>query len=273
LQKYPLAKRQTLKRMIEARRVRINGRPAARLNQPLTADDKVDVLERATQQGTSPKLRGLVYEDDDILVVDKPAGLLTSTVPAERRPTLLALVREYAAQTDPKARVGLIHRLDRDASGLLVFSKNPQAYESLKRQFFEHTAGREYRAIVHGKMDPPAGRIETRLIERADGTVHSTRQAGKGELAITHYQALHADKKQSLLRVLLETGRKHQIRAHLAERGHPIVGDQVYADDTGAPRLMLAAVRLTIRHPRTQSEITFSVPVPKQFPLRDAVIG
>src|SRR5437870_2251094 len=119
----------------------------------------------------SPKI---IYEDRDLLVIDKPAGLLTSTNERERRPTALAMVREHVAQREPRTRVGLIHRLDREASGLLVFSKSQLAYRSLKTQFFKHTVGREYQAIVHGKPSPPKGRLESRLIEWRDGTVHST---------------------------------------------------------------------------------------------------
>jgi 23S rRNA pseudouridine1911/1915/1917 synthase len=267
-QKYPLAKRQTFKRMLEARRVRINGQPVRKLTQPILSDDKVDVLDRP-QPRPSPKLAGVVFEDEDILVVDKPAGLLTSTVPNEKRPTLLAKVRDYVSCQDPKARVGLIHRLDADASGLLVFSKNDQAFRSLKSQFFDRTAWREYRAVVRGIPDPSAARIQTRLVERADGTAHSTRQSGKGEMAITHYTVLKSEKKLSLVRVMLETGRKHQIRAHLSERGNPIMGDELYGGGDDAPRLMLAAVRLTIVHPRTNREVTFSIPIPKDFPIRE----
>jgi 23S rRNA pseudouridine1911/1915/1917 synthase len=267
-QKYPLAKRQTFKRMLEARRVRINGQPARKLAQPIQPDDRVKVLDRP-QPHPAAKLAGLVFEDEDILVVDKPAGLLTSTVPSEKRPTLLAKVREYVSSRDPKARVGLIHRLDADASGLLVFSKNDQAFRSLKSQFFDRSASREYRAVVRGIPDPPAARIQTRLIERADGTVHSTRQPGKGEMAITRYTVLHSEKKLSLVRVMLETGRKHQIRAHLSECGNPMVGDKLYGARDDAPRLMLAAVRLTIVHPRTNNEMTFSIPIPKGFPIRE----
>ncbi|HSZ57190.1 MAG TPA: RluA family pseudouridine synthase [Tepidisphaeraceae bacterium] len=266
--KYPLAKRQTFKRMVESRRVRINGRAAVKLNQPLAPDDQIEVRD-PTPLAPPAKLPGLIFEDDDILVVDKPAGLLTSTVARERRPTLLARVRQYVAQSNPQSRVGLIHRLDRDASGLIVFSKNERAFRSLKNQFFDRTAGREYRAVAHGTPDPPVGRIQTNLVERADGTVHSTRQAGKGEVAVTHYRVLRNEKKLSLLRVLLETGRKHQIRAHLAERGNPIVGDKMYGTDETAPRLMLAAVRLTIAHPRDKRQMTFAIPVPSDFPVQE----
>ena len=265
---YPLAKRQTLKRMVQAGRVRVNGNPASRLSQPLTRDDKVVVLGQP-KSDRRHQPQWLEYEDEDILVVNKPAGLLTSTVPREPRPTLLALVREHVSKSDPRARPGLIHRLDRDASGLLVFSKNAAAYRSLKSQFFHHSVVREYRAIVHGVPDPPAGRIESRLVERTDGTVHSTRQHGKGEIAITRYETLRTDKKLSLLRVILETGRKHQIRVHLREHGNPIMGDNLYSPDETVPRLMLCATRITLRHPRTRREMTFEIRPPGEFPLTE----
>src|SRR3954452_2721884 len=165
-QRFPTAKRQTLKRMAAAGRVLVNGRPARRLDSPVAEGDAITVLDRAAGEpsaggegraGRGDKGRpdwavnagrgtlAVVYEDQDLIVVDKPAGLLTSTVAGERRPTLLAQVREYVEGPDGHAaggggrrrpRVGLVHRLDRDAAGLLVFSKNDLAYQSLKSQFF-----------------------------------------------------------------------------------------------------------------------------------------
>ena len=269
--RFPTAKRQTLKRMLLSGRLRVNGQPALRLNQPLIDEDVVEVIPTEVARGAAPanRLAGLIHEDTDLLVVNKPAGLLTSTVPRERRPTLLGKVRRYVQRGDPDARVGLIHRLDKDASGLLIFSKNNQAYQSLKSQFFHHTVRREYRAVVHGIPDPPRGRIETRLIERADGTVHSTRQHGKGDRALTEYEVIRTSGNLSLLRVLLHTGRKHQIRVHLREHGAPVVGDRLYGPPPAAPRLMLAATRLTVRHPRTGDELTFTAPLPPDFPVRE----
>lgn len=270
--KYPTAKRHTLKRMVEAGRVRINGRRASRLKQLISPEDKLDLIEAPVAKASptpSPNRLAIVYEDDDLLVVNKPAGLLTSTNSRERRPTLLARVREYLAQT-PRCPVGLIHRLDRDASGLLVFSKSNEAYRSLKSQFFEHTVKREYRAVVHGIPKRSSGRIETCLIERADGTVHSTRQIGKGEAAITEYETLKKQGRFTLLRVVLHTGRKHQIRVHLAERGNPVVGDRIYGPPVSAPRLMLAATSLTVRHPRTGEVFTWEISLPREFPVRES---
>ena len=233
----------------------------------------------AVAPARGPRLR-VVYEDDDLLVVDKPPGLLTSTVPRERRPTLLAMVRRHVEEGNERrggagrdvGRVGLIHRLDRDASGLLVFSKNHVAYRSLKQQFFDHSVKREYTAVVSGVPTPRTGRIESRLVERADGTVYSTQRLRQGEFAATEYEVVDELKGRSVLRVKLHTGRKHQIRVHLSERGAPIVGDPVYGkqDPKQPAPLLLAATRLSLTHPRTGARKTFELPRPKWavlFPL------
>ena len=267
VKRYPTAKRQTLKRMVEEGRVRVKGVTARKLKLELGEKDSVTVEE---QPRPEPRKTGLaikvVYEDEDILVVYKPAGLLTSTVPREPRATLLAMVREYVAVREPKARVGLIHRLDRDASGLLVFSKNNEAYESLKKQFFEHSVDRVYTAIVEGAPAEMKGRIRSSLVELPDGTVRSTKLPGKGQPALTEYVVLKKTTMRSMLRVILHTGRKHQIRVHLSERGSPIVNDPVYgAEKKPIGRLMLDATELSLRHPRTKKIMPFENPMPVEL--------
>ncbi len=249
---FPTAKNQTLKQMVANRRVTVNGKRATKLSQPVGEHDAVGVDERPRRVSHKPKLAPLtlVHEDEDVLVIDKPSGLLTSTVPREKRPTALAIVQRYIEETSPNARLGLIHRLDRDAGGLLVFSKSDLAYQSLKTQFFKHTVERAYEAIVRGSPNPKKGRIESRLVERADGSVRSTKEHAKGERAITDYEVLDEADGLATLRVTLLTGRKHQIRVQLSERGWPIVGDVVYgAGEPGG--LKLRAVRLAFDHPRT----------------------
>lgn len=310
--RYPAAKRQTLRRMLQAGRVTINGRQVVRATRPVSGDDQVVVSEqprdaagaasrvtgavratgrlRATRRpGDATVELDIVYEDADVLVVHKPAGVLTSTVPRERRPTLLAAIRARGAERG-ETRIGLIHRLDRDASGLLVFSKTHEAYLSLKRQFFAHTVERVYTAVVEGVPTPRSGRVQSRLVERADGTVYSTPRPGVGERAVTDYEAVEERTgplgRRSLVRVTLQTGRKHQIRVHLSERGAPVVGDPMYAGPArnrggkaerckrsstrGRPeprveRLMLAATKLAFDHPRTGQRIALELPMPPIF--------
>lgn len=262
-QKYPSAKKQTLRRMVEDGRVLINGRRAKRIKEPLKDLDKVVVADKPQKAAPTLAPLTLIHEDADILVVQKPPGLLTSTNPGEKRPTAIAAVRNYLSLTDPSARPGIIHRLDRDASGLLVFSKNAAAFEQLKKQFFDHTVERTYLAAVHGKPPNPGGRIESSLVEYPDGSVHSTRLGGKGQQAVTDYVLLKESGGLSLLRVTLHTGRKHQIRAHLSEMRTPIVNDSVYGSDREPQGpLMLAAVVLSLDHPRTGERLKFEIAPP-----------
>src|SRR5688500_9527122 len=147
---------------------------------------------------------------------------------------------------------------------------NHAAYRSLKRQFVDHTVERVYTAVVEGVPSPRSGRIESRLLERADGTVYSTHRPGQGEHAATEYEVVEERSGRAELRVKLHTGRKHQIRVHLSERGTPIVGDPLYrpkdrTDQRGGGRLLLAATKLSFDHPRTGERMTFELPAPKEF--------
>jgi 23S rRNA pseudouridine1911/1915/1917 synthase len=263
IRRFPNAKKQTLRRMVEQRRVRVDGKPALSVKQPIDENQKIIIDDRPKPVGPEsiPPPFPIVFEDPDLLIIDKPAGLLTSTVPHERRPTALALARDYVGHHDPRPRAGLIHRLDRDASGLLVFSKNHEAFRSLKEQFFKHTVERIYTAVVHGRLNPARGRIHTRLVELTDGSVRSTKRPDHGEDAISEYQVIRTAGKLSLVRVTLHTGRKHQIRVHLSERGAAILGDSVYApkDVPQAPRLLLMASELSLDHPRSGERMHFKL--------------
>jgi 23S rRNA pseudouridine1911/1915/1917 synthase len=260
IEKYPKAKRQTFKDMLASGRLTLNGARPKSLRVSVTQTDRVIVSDRVVAPRPARRAKlpfAIIYEDRDVLVIDKPPGLLTSTNERERRPTAWAMVQQHLATTDPAARPGLIHRLDRDASGLLVFSKNDAAYRSLKQQFLHHTVSRIYLAHVYGKLSPPSGRLESRLVERADGDVRSTRKAGVGQVAITDYETISIDDLGSILRVTLQTGRKHQIRTQLAEKGTPIRNDPVYGERECNGRLMLKAVELQFDHPRSGKRMKF----------------
>lgn len=255
----PGRSRTDLRKLLADGRVTVNGREVKVARTPVGPDDRVEVTPPQTRKAVWPFT--VVHVDDDLLVIDKPAGLLTSSVPTETRPTAIALVRQWAAIEKTRAKVGLVHRLDRDASGLLVFSLNNGAHADLKAQFFDHSAGRTYAAAVAGAVQPAEGTIRSRLVEYADGTVHETTSARHGDDAVTHYETVATGGGRTLLRVTLETGRKHQIRAHLSERGWPIIGDVRYGGPA-ASFLRLRGVRLQLAHPHTGRAMVFELPWP-----------
>jgi len=258
----PAAKRQTLRRLVQHGRVTVNGTAAASLRQAVGPSDIIAILPRPREKISLPF--EIVFEDRDILVIDKPAGLLTSTVPREPRPTALAILQ--AAR--PKDKIGVAHRLDRDASGLLIFSKNQLALNALKRQFARHSATRIYLSMVSPPPPHKRGRIESALVEWADGSVHSTRAPGRGRRAVTEYEQIRRGGVWALLRVKLHTGRKHQIRAHLSELGCPIVGDEVYHGKPHTGGLMLAAIELHVDHPRTGRPVKWQIEPPRRMQPR-----
>lgn len=209
---------------------------------------------------------GVVFEDDDVIVVDKPAGLLTMATDRERVKTVYAALRAELNQRRPSEKVFIVHRLDREASGLLVFAKSIEAKESLQKQFKDHSAGRQYVAVVEGRLTPNEFSIKSYLTENAALRVYSTRQTSRGKLAITHVRVLKKNPKTTLLEVRLETGRKHQIRVHLSERGHPIVGDKTYGSRSNPiNRLALHGARLEFRHPATGKILRLDSNTPQIF--------
>jgi len=266
VQKYPTAKKQTLREMVQERRVTINGKLARNVKEAVGESDRVAVAKKPERAKASIEPLKIIHEDEDVLVVNKPPGLLTSTNVRERRATAIAMVRDYLADRQPRARAGIVHRLDRDASGLVVFSKNNAAHQSLKKQFFEHTVLREYLAVVHGKVSPPKGKIESMLVELKDGSVRDTFAPGRGQKAVTEYELVSQGPKIAVVRARLQTGRKHQIRAHFAQKKNPVVGDSMYeGPQPPGTRLLLAAVKLGFDHPRTEQRVTFEIPPPVEI--------
>jgi 23S rRNA pseudouridine1911/1915/1917 synthase len=266
----PTASRTTFREMLRDRRITVNGLVVTSLKEPLRAADELKIADRrsrgaARAGGARPASRppvDIVFEDRDLLVVNKTAGLITSSGPRDGRPTLLGVLRSHFAN-QKHVRIGLVHRLDADAAGLIVFSKHDVALAALKRQFADHSARREYVALLDGVPAKSAGTIESLLMERADGRVRSTFNPSKGERAVTHYEVLKSAAGQSLVRVRLETGRKHQIRAHFAEMNCPIVNDRIYCPREPHGPLKLMAVTLGLTHPTNGKPVKWELPAPK----------
>lgn len=240
----------------------------------------------ALRRQVRPRGLAIIHEDHDVLVVDKPPGLVTAAVPGQETVNLFGLVKDHVRAGRKFAKAWIIHRLDREASGLLVFAKSERAFLSLKDQFKSRKAHRLYIATVEGEFDAtpggpgrvpqaPSGTIQSILFEDRDGKVHSIpeneyrpRGGGQdeGQLAITHYRVIASGQGRSVAQVRLKTGRKHQIRVHMAQIGHPVSGDLVYGKGANPiSRLALHATELGFDHPATGESVRFVSPPPASF--------
>src|SRR5713226_1469612 len=228
------------------------------------------MLAMRTRSRPSSKFlpRGLVilHEDRDILVVDKPAGLLTMGTDTDKTRTAYFILTDYIRKGYSKSRkrIFIVHRLDRETSGILVFAKSIEAKLCLQDQWKE--TQKKYLAVVHGKCEKVSETITTYLAENKAYGVYSTPDARKGKLSHTAYKVLKETKDFALLEVDLLTGRKNQIRVHLAGIGHPVVGDEKYGKgDRAHARLALHARSISFRHPFSGEQLTFETKVPVYF--------
>ena len=213
-----------------------------------------------------PKGVVIIHEDRDILVVEKPPGLLTVSTDKVRSETLYYKLTDYVRKGNAKSRerVFIVHRLDREASGILVLARSEKSKSCLQSQWQE--VEKRYLAVVHGKPTPKSETITSYLAENKAHIAYSTENRMKGKLSHTGYHVLKERNGFSLLEIDLLTGRKHQIRVHLAEKGHPIVGDKKYGNvDKAHKRLALHAQSLSFNHPYSGERMTFETRIPKCF--------
>jgi len=213
-----------------------------------------------------PEGLAIIHEDRDVIVVDKPPGLLTISTEREKSRTAYFILTDYVRKGVAKSRnrVFIVHRLDRETSGILIFAKNEAAKFRLQNQWQD--TKKTYLAVVHGKCEKRAETITTYLAENRAYGVYATNDASKGKLSRTAYKVLKETKDFSLLEVELLTGRKHQIRVHLAAIGHPVVGDQRYGKEHKArQRLALHARSISFAHPFSGEPLTFATKIPVYF--------
>ena len=213
-----------------------------------------------------PKGLTVLHEDRDIIVVEKPSGLLTMGTERDKSRTAHTILNEYVRKGDPRSRnrIYIVHRLDRETSGILIFAKSEAAKKQLQEQWNE--TEKHYLTIVHGSLVPKTGTISSYLAENSAFTVYSTTDPAAGKLSHTEYTVLKEAKGFTLLDIHLLTGRKHQIRVHLSEKGHPVVGDKKYGtgnDPYGT--LALHAVSISFTHPVNGRRLSFETAVPDFF--------
>jgi len=263
---YPGASRRSLKQWLAGSRVRVNGAVVIRGDVEIADGDRVQLASPAPPACPAP-LR-LVHEDEDILVVDKPAGLLSIATERERERTAYRLLRDWVARRGAReARLFIVHRLDRETSGLIVFAKSIAAKQHLQAQFAARTAERVYVALAEGVVRQDEGSLTSRLVEDRALRVRIAERGG-GREAITRYRVLERRRSATLLELRLVTGRRAQIRAQLAAAGHPIAGDAQYGGRTDPMRrLALHATRLAFLHPRG-NRVSFDSPPPPAFGRR-----
>jgi 23S rRNA pseudouridine1911/1915/1917 synthase len=254
--------------------VTVNGESCAEPGQQVHPGDRVDVrydpgqgYREKKHARTDPAL-AIVFEDEHLLVIDKPAKMLTVATDNGEPNTLAAHLTRYLQQTNRRARALVVHRLDQGVSGLLVFAKSSPILQALQDQFKQRKPERVYIAIVDGVLAEPAGSFRSYLATGQNLDRYSTRHADDGQLAITHYQVQKRLNGATVVEVRLETGRRNQIRVHFAEAGHPVLGDARYGPAKAARiewppnRLALHAASLAFVHPATGESMRFQSEIP-----------
>lgn len=206
----------------------------------------------------------IVFEDDHIIVVNKPSGLLSIATEKEKEKTLFHIVREYLVSKDKYARVFIVHRLDKDTSGIVVLAKDEKTKNMLQENWNEFVTLREYVAVVHGKLKNKEDRIVQRLKENKANLVYVSKDEDAKE-AITNYKVVKETDNYSMVSINIETGRKNQIRVAFATLRNPIVGDKKYGEKDNEPRLFLHANRLKMYYPIIKKDILFEIPTPNEF--------
>lgn len=254
--------RNSVKHLLSRGQVLVDNRPQTRFDYTLVPGQIVTVLPQA-RGATLPF--PVLYEDAGLIAVQKPSGLLSVATEAERHRTAYRMVTEYLRARDPHARIFIVHRLDRDTSGVLLFAKNEDLKHQLQDCWNTLVKKRGYWAVTEGANLPDSGTCRTLLQENRVHRVYSSKR-DEGKEAVTHYRVLARRNEYALADVELETGRKNQIRAHFSELGHPVAGDKKYGASTDPMgRLALHAYVLSLTDPRSGKLLTLSSPPPEWF--------
>jgi len=259
--------RNSVKSMLKRGQVSIDDQVETKHNHPLHSGQQLSVVKNKAFKRESD-LIGLtvLYEDVDLLVVNKAAGLLTIANQREKKRTAHYQLMRYVRKENPRNRVYIVHRLDRETSGVIVFAKNERTKQQLQKNWRTNVKEREYLALVEGNFEKEHGVVTSWLKETKTHRMYSSPNQNDGQFAKTHYKRIQSNVKFSLIQVHLATGRKNQIRVHMQDLGHPVVGDKKYGAKTDAiRRLGLHAQTLAFTHPTTGELLTFTCPAPKAF--------
>lgn len=252
--------RNKIKSLLKYKSVEVEGKSLIKYDTPLKKGQVVNISleKKETKIGTID----IVYEDDKYLVVNKPAGMLTIATEKEKTRTLYHMVRDYIHSKKKREKIFIVHRLDKETSGLVLFCKDENLKQKMQENWEKCAIRREYAAVVNGILDKKSDKLVSYLKENKENMVYSTKDKS-GKLAITNY-VVKKENNNSLLNILIETGRKNQIRVQLNDINHPIIGDKKYANSKGK-KLLLCANRLDIRDLETGKVLKFEISIPREF--------
>lgn len=261
----PGRSRNSVKAILSRGQVVVNGDATTQFNDALVPGDKVQILTRVATDEVKMTGVKILHEDEHVIVIEKEAGLLSIASENEKTYTAYRQVTDYIRSVYPKSQIFVVHRLDRDTSGVMIFAKSKEVQQTLQSTWQQSVHERTYIALVEGVVKKD-GTITSWLTESKAFVVHSSNRDNGGQKAITHYKVLKSNRTMSLLQVNLDTGRKNQIRVHMQEIGHPIVGDKKYSATTNPiRRLGLHAHAITFVHPKTGAAMRFESEVPAVF--------
>ncbi|WP_432205435.1 RluA family pseudouridine synthase (plasmid) [Cetobacterium somerae] len=257
-----------IKTLLSKEQILVNGKIERQFNLVLNPGDEVSINWNKNRNDQTPKGIKILFEDKDIVVIEKENGLLSiSTEKKSNERTAYKLLMDYMKSKDKKERIFIVHRLDKDTSGVMIFAKSEKVKEQLQENWNDLVLEREYSVIVEGIVKEKVGQIKSYLKENKVFTTYSVKDdKNGGKLAITNYKVVKTKGKFTYLKAALETGRKNQIRVHMSDIGHPVVGDKKYGAQTNIlKRLGLHAHTLKIKHPVTNEVMSFVSPTPKEF--------
>jgi 23S rRNA pseudouridine1911/1915/1917 synthase len=258
--------RNDVKALLRDKQIYIDGQPVTQFNHPLKPEQIVEVKWKKAPE--EQKYRGLsiVFEDQYLIVIEKQAGVLSIATEKQKDNTAYSTLSDHVKRQDPRNRIFVVHRLDRETSGLMMFAKSEKIQKLLQESWNATIEERTYLAVVEGYVEKKQDTITSYLVESKALIVYSSKNPDVGQEAITHYEVLRSNKNFSLLKVNLETGRKNQIRVHAKDIGHSVVGDEKYgAKSDPIKRLGLHAWVLAFKHPITKKDLHFETEMPSKF--------
>lgn len=255
----------SVKSMLKNRRVTVDGAPITQFNFKLVKGDVVIISKSPIHKVTRSHLP-IIYEDSEMIVINKPSGLLSIASDKEKGSTAYRMLTDYVQQKDKHNRIFVVHRLDEDTSGVLMVVKNPTLQKALQDNWNDLVTKRGYYAIVEGTPKEKKGQITSYLKKNAQNMMYSSKKKGDGQYSITNYEVIKSNGEYSLLDVNIDSGRKNQIRVHLGDIGHHVIGDDKYGNPSNPiKRLGLHAYQLDLKHPLTGKKLSFKAPMPKEF--------